>query len=371
LNRIQNLHNLGQSLWYDNIQRSLLTSGELAKLINAGDIRGVTSNPSIFYHAISQSHDYDAAMLPLAKTGAGDEEIFYNLAVEDICSAADLFLPLYQKTRGGDGYVSLEVSPRLANDTLATIQDARRIWSLVSRPNLMVKIPATPAGLPAIKAALAEGMNINVTLIFSLERYQQVIEAYLAGLEERTSRGQPINHVASVASFFVSRLDTKVDAALTKIATPQAASLAGRAAIANARLAYQLFESKFTSERFKSLQKAGAKVQRPLWASTSTKNPVYRDVIYIEELIGPNTVNTAPPKTIDAFRDHGIARLSLQKETGQSQHIIDMLEELGISLKSINQELEIEGVRAFSDAYSALIKSIADKRNLMLAQKSK
>ncbi|NPV85180.1 MAG: bifunctional transaldolase/phosoglucose isomerase [Anaerolineae bacterium] len=363
-NAIQKLHKLGQSVWYDNIQRRLLENGELARMVQNGDIRGVTSNPTIFNNAIASSNDYDAALKPMAWSGWGNEEIFWQLAVEDIRAAADLFLPLYQQSNAADGYVSLEVNPYMAHDTSATVEEAKRLWQWVNRPNLMIKIPATLEGIPAIRQAIAMGINVNVTLIFSLERYAKVIDAYFSGLEDRLSAGLPLNMIASVASFFVSRLDTKVDKALQNIVdgggalATKAEHLLGKAAIANTRLAYALFEEQFAAERFQKLKSQGARVQRPLWASTSTKNPAYRDVIYVEELIAPDTVNTMPPQTLDAFRDHGEAVFTLQGKEKESREVLAALESLGIHIDQVTQELEAEGVKSFSDAFSALLSTI-------------
>lgn len=374
MTRIAQLHALGQSLWYDNIQRRLLENGGLAKMIRDGDIRGVTSNPSIFNNAIAKSSDYDSALKPMAWAGWGAEEIFWQLAVEDIQAAADLFRPLYDSTKGGDGYVSLEVSPYLANDTEKTVSEARRLWALVDRPNLMVKIPATKAGIPAIQQAIAAGINVNVTLIFSLARYEEVMDAYLRGLEERVSQGLPIETIASVASFFVSRIDTKIDAQLEKqIAgggqnAAVAANLRGKAAIANARLAYALYDSVFRSERFARLKAMGGRTQRPLWASTSTKNPNYRDVIYVEELIAPDSVNTVPPQTLDAFRDHGEAAVTIARDLEGMKKALADLESLGIHMDQVTQELEVEGVQAFSDAFTGLLKTIDDRRTACVAE---
>ncbi|PKN83786.1 MAG: transaldolase, partial [Chloroflexi bacterium HGW-Chloroflexi-7] len=285
MNNIDALHKLGQSLWYDNIQRSLLNNGALKAMIESGEIKGVTSNPSIFNNAIAKSTDYDSALQPLAWSGLNAEEIFWELAVKDIQDAADLFAPLYKSTAHKDGYVSLEVSPYLARDTRSTVREAKRLWQKVNRPNLMIKIPATLEGLPAIRESISEGININVTLIFSLDRYQAVINAFLSGLEDRAKKGLSIESIASVASFFVSRVDTKVDDLLAKKYPVEGAALLGKAAIANAKLAYELFLKEFSTDRFTKLAQKGAQKQRPLWASTSTKNPNYRDVIYIEELI--------------------------------------------------------------------------------------
>jgi len=368
---VHQLNKARQSLWYDNIQRCLLTSGEMAGMIARGEIRGVTSNPTIFMNAIASSTDYDAGLAPMAWSGWAAEEIFYQLAIEDIRAAADLFAPLYGQTGGSDGYVSLEVSPYLANDTQKTLAEVLHLWKQVDRKNLMIKIPATQAGLPAITAAIAEGINVNVTLIFSLERYQQVMDAYLSGLEQRAAKGLPLESIASVASFFVSRVDSKVDARLREMVNrkdPQAAGLLGKAAIANARLAYADFLQVFGSRRFQDLKSRGARVQRPLWASTSTKNPAYRDVMYIEELIGPDTVNTVPPQTLAAFLDHGKVRLSLQENLEEARAHLAALESLGIHMQDITCQLEKEGVRAFADAFTALLQVIEERRQSALAE---
>jgi transaldolase len=368
MNAAQKLHKAGQSVWYDNIQRSLLQNGNLAGMIQRGEIRGVTSNPTIFMNAITKSQDYDGSLVPLARSGWNAEDIYYQLAVEDIQAATDLFLPLYQQTGGGDGYVSLEVSPYLANDTAGTLAEAKRLWQRVNRPNLMIKIPATREGIPAITAAIAAGINVNVTLIFARQRYAEVMEAYLKGLEQRVAEGLPITSIASVASFFVSRVDTKIDPRLQAIIdaggspAQQAAALPGKAAIANARLAYADFKQVFSAQRCQKLKAKGARVQRPLWASTSTKNPAYRDVMYVEELIGPDTVDTIPPQTLAAFLDHGQVRLSLEENLDAAQQALADLETLGISMKKVTLELEEEGVKAFSDAFTVLLKAVDERR---------
>lgn len=367
MNSTTQLLQAGQSVWYDNIQRSLLRNGEMAGMIARGEIRGVTSNPTIFMNAIAKSKDYDADLLPLLAKGASPEFSFFDLAVADIQSAADLFLPLYRQTGGADGFVSLEVSPYLAGDTEATLAQAKELWQRVGRPNLMIKIPATLAGLPAITAAIAAGLNVNVTLIFSLERYLQVMDAYLSGLEARLSQELPLDTIASVASFFVSRMDTNVDARLNRLINggdPQAekaASLLGKAAIANARLAYAEYKQVFTSARFFALKAKGARVQRPLWASTSTKNPAYRDVIYVEELIGPDTVNTMPPQTLTAFLDHGRVRPSLEEDLPGARQVLADLESLGISVDNVTRQLEEEGVASFSASFTSLLETIASR----------
>jgi transaldolase len=337
-------------------------------MIQRGEIRGVTSNPAIFMNAITKSQDYDASLLPLVSSGLSSEEIFFHLAIEDIQEAADLFLPLYQQSSGGDGYVSLEVNPHLADDTDNTLAQAKELWQRVNRPNLMIKIPATKAGLPAITESLAAGVNVNVTLIFALQRYSEVMEAYLKGLEKRVEAGLLVGSIASVASFFVSRVDTNVDRRLQEIIeagdvrAKEASALLGKAGIANARLAYADFKRVFSTERFQKLAAKDACVQRPLWASTSTKNPAYRDVMYVEELIGPNTVNTMPPQTLTAFLDHGQVRQSLEEDLEGASQVIAGLEKLGISIQAVTGELEDEGVKSFSDAFTMLLKAIDARR---------
>lgn len=360
---IKKLTALGQSLWYDNIQRKLLVNGELKAMINRGDIRGVTSNPTIFQNAIAKTNDYDAALVPLAWASWDAEKIFWQLAVEDIQEACDLFRPLYDESKGGDGYVSIEVSPLLARDTAGTIKQAQELWTRVNRPNLMVKIPATKEGVPAIRTSIAAGINVNVTLIFSLSRYAEVMNAYLEGIEERVSKDLPVHHIASVASFFVSRVDTKIDPKLA-----EDSPLRGKAAVANAKLAYEQFEAIFTSPRFATLKaRFRARVQRPLWASTGTKNPKYSDTLYVDELIGPDTVNTVPPATLDAFRDHGNATMTITRDLDSMQKIFVDLKALGISMSTVTQELEDEGVKAFDDAFKSLLDSIETRRKAALA----
>ena len=365
---LQALSAIGQSPWYDNIERRLLQNGELAAMLKRGDIRGVTSNPSIFHNAIARSNDYDAVLVELAKDGLSAEQIYERLVIQDICDAADLFLPLYQQTQGGDGYVSLEVNPLLAYDTEQTVHEALRLWQSVAHPNLMIKVPATKEGLPAIRRLIAAGLNVNVTLIFAIKRYLEVIDAYLMGLEDRLTTGQPVKSIASVASFFVSRLDSKADAYLDGIAgqdvtkATQSASLKGKLAIANARLAYQQFQEAFSSQRYLHLQAQGARLQRPLWASTSTKNPLYTDTMYVDALVGPNTVNTMPPQTLAAFKDHGIAAVTVDQDLAAARKVFSDLEAVGISIATLTLELEVEGVKAFADAFQALIRAIEQRR---------
>ncbi|MBN2045147.1 MAG: transaldolase [Anaerolineales bacterium] len=362
MNNSQKVYQLGQSIWYDNIQRKLLENGELARMIAEGEIYGVTSNPSIFNNAIANSNDYDADLLPLLADGRSPFEVFEALAVKDIQAACDLFVELYQSTNGGDGYVSLEVDPELAHETEATVVEAKKLWKLVDRPNLMVKIPATLAGIPAVEQAIAAGVNVNVTLIFSLERYQMVMEAYLAGLEQRIAAGLPVDRIASVASFFVSRMDTKVDQLLAEIGTGEAKALMGRSAVANAKLAYQRYLTTFGGERFAKIKAAGGRVQRPLWASTSTKNPAYPETLYVDTLIGADTVNTIPPKTLVAFLNHGVVADTILKKIPEQEKIIEALEALGISVKQVTDELEAEGVAAFARAFADLLAVIESRK---------
>ncbi len=364
MNPIQKLHSLGQSIWYDNIERRLLKNGELAGMIERGEIRGVTSNPSIFNNAIANSSDYDEALIPLAKKGLSKGEIYENLAVADIQAACDLFLPLYKDSNGGDGYVSLEVSPYLAHDTDGTCADAARLWKWVERPNLMIKIPATKAGLPAITQTLAAGINVNVTLIFSVERYKEVMEAYFAGLEQRMENGEPIDHVASVASFFVSRIDSVVDKQLQG----KSDALMGKVAIANAKVAYGVNKEMFSGQRWDTLKAAGAQIQRALWASTSTKNPAYPDTLYVDQLIGPNTVNTVPPKTLEAFADHGNAEMTLEADVADAKSVFEALDTLGISMADVTQGLEDAGVKSFADAFTSLLNAVENRRSAALEE---
>jgi transaldolase/glucose-6-phosphate isomerase len=368
MNLIQQMESIGQSLWYDNIERKKLEDGSILRMIQQGQIKGITSNPSIFEKAIANSKDYDVTLKPMAWAGKNAEEIFWQLAVEDISTAAGFFSPVFETTTGKDGYVSLEVSPLLANNSAATLENAEQLWRRVGKPNLMIKIPATREGIPAIRKAIAAGINVNVTLIFSIERYSDVIESYLLGLEDRLQAGKDIAHIASVASFFVSRMDTKIDGILEKLIAEGILSsedqnrLAGKAAIANARLAYRLFEEKFATERFVRLQQHGAQVQRPLWASTSSKNPDYRDVLYVEELIAPDSVNTVPPMTLTAFLDHGEATVRIRQALDEAAGLFKELESIGISLQMITDELEKEGVAAFSASYQSLLRSVENRR---------
>ena len=366
---LRELTDLGQSVWLDYIRRGILDDGQLARLIKEKSVRGVTSNPAIFEQAIARSTDYDSVLAGMRGRGATALDAYESLAIEDIQGAADLFLPLYESTAGGDGFVSLEVSPELAHDGPGSLAEARRLWKAVQRPNVMIKIPGTDEGLDAIEESLVEGININVTLLFSLDGYERVMERYLSALERRAEKGLPLDRVASVASFFVSRVDTAVDAALDEKAAAaddeqekaRILGLRGRAAIANAKLAYRAFEQAFEGERFARLREAGARVQRPLWASTSTKNPAYRDVIYVEELIGPDTVNTMPLQTIEAFADHGVAKRTVDSDVPGAEAIISDLAALGIDLVEVTHALQREGVEKFVLPFRDLLGSIEEK----------
>ncbi len=365
---------LGQSPWIDFIRRKFMATGEFAALINAGEIRGATSNPTIFEKAISAADDYDAQIMALVRQGMIDpKKIFDELAITDIQTAADNLRTVYDQTGGADGFISIEVSPAAANDTAATLAEARYLWGRVSRPNVMVKVPATPEGIPAVEQLTSEGLNINITLIFALEVYEQVVEAYLEGLEKRVAAGQPIASISSVASFFVSRVDTEVDKRLDALAqqagNPQAIlDLRGKAAIANAKLAYEMYQKTFSGPRFTALKAKGARPQRCLWASTSTKNPAYRDVLYIEELIGPETVNTMPPATIDAFRDHGRVRVTLTENVAGARDLLRQVEAVGLSMADVTQKLQIDGVKLFADSYNQMVSEVGNKVAMMRQQ---
>ena len=369
---------LGQSIWLDNISRGVLQDGTFERLIREEGVTGVTSNPTIFEKAITGSADYDAALRRLVGEGAAPGEIFEALADDDLRRAADLLRPVYDRTDGADGFVSIEVSPALADDTQASVEEARRLWSALDRPNVMVKIPGTRAGLPAIEQALSEGININITLLFAVERYEQVMAAYLAALERRLAAGQPLDRIASVASFFVSRVDTAVDRivdakarALTDGAERERwLALRGRIAIANAKVAYQRFKPVFAGERWERLRAAGARVQRPLWASTSTKDPAYRDVYYVETLIGPHTVNTLPPQTLQAFNDHGKAEPTLERDLEAADAALRELAALGADLAQVTEQLEREGVDSFAKSYDSLMAGIAAKRDAILSEQA-
>lgn len=358
MNPIQAIQQQGQSLWYDNIRRGLIESGELATLIAQG-ITGVTSNPTIFEKAIDGSRDYDAAIEQLAASGADVDRAYDALVLSDIGRGADLLLPVYNQSQARDGYISIEVPPTLAEDTEATIAEAHRLFDALNRPNIMIKVPATPKGIPAIRRLIADGINVNVTLIFSLDAYRAVINAYIEGLEERRANGLSLDRVASVASFFVSRVDTLVDRLIEQ--GHKDPDLAGKAGIANAKLAYQVFLETFNGPRFADLKKAGAMVQRPLWASTSTKNPNYPDLLYVEALIGPDTVDTLPPATVEAILDHGHAARTIDQNLDEARRVLERLEASGIAFRDVTDQLLKEGVASFHQSFVTLRESLANK----------
>jgi transaldolase len=369
MSKIAELKKIGQSVWFDFIRRSIITSGELSALVDNG-LTGVTSNPAIFEKAIAGSSDYDEDIKQIIKTDKSVEEIYEALAFTDITLATDVLKPVYESSNGKDGYVSLEVSPKLADDTDRTIVEARRLFETVSRPNLMIKVPATPAGIPAITELIASGVNVNVTLIFGLENYKAVADAYIAGLEKLAQKGpsvkdgHPTDKVASVASFFVSRVDTAVDKALDEKGNTD---LQGKIAIASAKVAYAEFKNIFSGPRWQQLADNGARVQRVLWASTGTKNPDYSDTLYVDELIGPDTVNTLPPATLESFLDHGKIAETLTLGLDEARQQLAELADLGIDLEAVTQKLQEDGVVAFAEPFEALMKSIAEKREKLLA----
>jgi len=358
-NSLVDLENYGQGIWLDYIRRDLFSSGELKRLIEQDGLTGMTSNPTIFEKAISGSSDYDAQLRELLegnpKTPA--DVLYEKIAIQDIQTAADFFMPVYQSKEKGDGYVSLEVSPYLAHDTKGTIEQARRLWATVARPNIMIKVPATKEGIPAIVTLIGEGININITLMFTMAHYEAVVQAYIQGLQ----RARKPEGIASVASFFVSRVDTAVDKALEALGTQEALDLRGQAAIANSRMVYRRFLEIFEGPTFTALHKKGARVQRPLWASTGTKNPAYSDVLYVEELAGLNTVDTMPPETLKNFRDHGIAKKD-EVEKGQPQEILARLAKLGIDLNALGEKLQQDGVDSFAASFKKLLSALEEKR---------
>jgi len=367
--RLHILHDAGQSLWLDYIDRAMLSNGDLARRISEDALTGMTSNPTIFEKALAEGSAYDGqiAALPPSYT---DRDVFETVAATDVRDACDRFRGVYDASEAVDGYVSLEVSPDLARDAEGTVHEALKLWRLVDRPNLMIKVPGTPEGAVAVRRLIAAGLNVNVTLLFAVEAHARVIEAYLAGLEERAAAGQPIDRIASVASFFVSRVDSAIDkqletraAAATEPAQAAALrALQGKAAIANAKLAYELFMTSFAGPRWAALSAKGARVQRPLWASTSTKNPAFRDVIYVEELIGPHTVNTLPPATLEAFRDHGETRQSVTTDVAASKAALVSLAEHGVSLTAVTDTLLTDGLASFEHSFVTLLAGIARKR---------
>ena len=364
-NPLKGLESLGQSVWLDYIRRDLISSGKLRRLIDDDGLRGMTSNPSIFEKAIVESNIYDQDIHDMAMKKKDIKSIYEALSQRDVQNAADEFRSVYKKTNGKDGYVSLEVNHHLAHDTKGTIEEAHRLWAAVNRPNILIKVPATSEGLPAIQRLIGEGININVTLLFGLPRYRQVAEAYIAGLEARAIQGKPVKHIASVASFFVSRIDALIDPLLEKIIAQDgpkadlAKKMHGQVAIASAKMAYQIYKDFFGSDRFKKLADKDAHVQRLLWASTSTKNPDYSDVKYVESLIGLDTINTVPPETLDEYRDHGNPKSTLGQDVEEASWIITRLPELGINIDKVTQQLEDEGVKKFNQPFDKLMEALA------------
>jgi transaldolase len=370
-NPVKDLQNFGQSVWLDYIRRDLITSGELKRLIEKDGLRGMTSNPAIFEKAIAGSTDYAELLNSLqSKTGLDAKARYEILAIRDIQDAADLLRPVYEGSKRRDGYVSLEVSPYLARDTKGTLEEARRLWKAVGRENVMIKVPGTKEGIPAFQQLISEGININVTLLFSQKVYERVAEAYIAGLEQRAARTGDVSKMASVASFFISRIDNSIDAIVEarlkaslnttkdQREQEQLKSLLGKVAIANGKLTYQKYQAIFGTDRWKALAAQGAQTQRVLWASTSTKNPSYSDVMYVEELIGPDTVNTIPPATLDAFRDHGHARASLTENVAAAEQTMEAVGKLGISIDDVTDKLTEDGVHLFADAFTKLLDAV-------------
>jgi len=365
-NPLQRLAALGQSVWYDYIRRDLYRSGKLAELIRQDGLAGMTSNPTIFQKAIAETDLYDDDIRSLGAQGKDSGAIFEGLAVRDVQSAADVFRPVFDRTGGNDGFVSIEVQPKLARDTAGTIEEARRLWKSCARPNVMVKIPGTAEGVPAIRACLAEGININITLLFSVPRYLEVMEAYLSAMEERVAKKASVDKIRSVASFFVSRVDTNADKKLDALgksggAAAQAKALRGRLGIANARVAYEAFEKVFGSPRIAALKGAKVAVQRPLWASTSTKDPAFPDLYYVEALIAPDSVDTMPPETFEAYRDHGQPQVRIREDLAGAHAVLPGLSALGIDTDAIFRELEEEGIKKFADSFDALLKAVSEK----------
>jgi len=366
-NPLLTIRELGQSIWLDYIHRGMLENGEIARLIERDGLAGITSNPAIFEKAIVEHHDYDTAIAALVRRGVNTAETYESLVLNDVGHAADLFRPLYERTKGGDGFVSIEVSPHLAHDTERTVTEGRRLWETLQRPNIMIKVPATLEGLPAIRRLLAAGVNVNVTLLFGLARYRAVVGAFMAGMEDRVSAGLPPGTVASVASFFLSRIDVLVDKKLDTLGAP-GTDLRGQAAIAYARLAYQIYKEWVDGDRWRQLVAHGARPQRLLWASTSTKDPAYSDVKYVEALIGPETVNTLPPETLDAYRAHGKPAARLEQDLAQADELPKKLARVGIDLENIAQQLEDEGVQKFIAPFDKLFASLEQRRRQIHAE---
>lgn len=362
LNNVKRIHDFGQSIWLDFIDRKIMNNGDLKKLIDDDGIRGVTSNPAIFEKAISSSDDYNEDISALSQQIKSNDDIFYALAVKDIQRAADFFKPVYDGINGEDGFVSIEVSPHLARDTEGTIKQARELWKAVDRKNVMIKIPGTAEGLPAIRKCISEGININVTLLFGLPRYKEVTDAYMSGLEDRVKSNLPIDEIASVASFFLSRIDVMIDPMLEEKGLSK---LKGEVAIASAKKAYQIYKNDFNFRRFQALEEKGAMRQRVLWASTSSKDPAFSDVKYVEVLIGKETVNTIPIETLNAFRDHGIVANTLEDDLDKATHVLQQLNENGINIDAITQKLEDEGIEKFNKPYDKILKAIEKQKQMI------
>jgi transaldolase len=367
-NRLQQLHAQGQSIWLDFIDRTILHNGELARRIRDDALTGLTSNPTIFEKALAEGTAYDEQLAALAADGPVDAATaFEAVETDDVRAACDIMRPVYDETKGEDGYCSIEVSPSVANDTAGTIAEAQRLWATVGRPNVMVKVPGTEAGAVAVRRLIADGINVNITLLFSLDAYARVIDAYFAGLNDRAQKGLPVDRVASVASFFVSRVDTEADKRLDAVGGA-AVALKGKAAIANAKLAYALFQERFRGPAWDGLKAKGARVQRPLWASTSAKNPAYRDVIYAEQLIGPDTVDTMPPATIDAFRDHGEVARTVDRDVDAARKAIADIEAAGVSMKSVTDKLLADGLASFQKSFDSLLAGLEKKTRVVAAR---
>jgi transaldolase len=367
-NRLQEIHDAGQSIWLDSIDRRMLHDGELDRRVGDDALTGMTSNPTIFQKALASSNAYDDQIVEAEEQGLTSWQLFELLETTDVRDACDHFAAVYSSTRGADGYVSIEVSPGVSHSADATVEEARRLWKTVDRPNVMVKVPGTPEGAIAVRRLIAEGINVNITLLFAIQSHDRVIEAYMAGLEDRIKAHKPIDGLASVASFFVSRVDSEIDKRLDALiakATPlereRLRMLKGRAAIANAKLAYKLFRERFAGPRWEALANQGARVQRPLWASTSTKNPEYRDVMYVEELIGPDTVDTMPPATIEAFRDHGVVDRTVDKKVAAAEGLLKEIEAVGISVKEVTEKLLVDGIASFQKSFDELIAGLEAK----------
>jgi transaldolase len=366
-NRLIALHDVGQSIWLDFIDRTILQNGDLARMIREDALTGMTSNPTIFEKALAEGDEYDD-QIKSAPPGLTAWDLFELVETTDVRSACDIFADTYRSTGGADGFVSIEVSPGVSGNTEASVAEARRLWGTVARPNVMVKIPGTQEGAKAVRALIADGINVNITLLFSIDAHRSVIEAYMGGLEDRLAAGKDIAGLASVASFFVSRVDTEVDKRLDAIAAKsdaalkdRAMALKGRAAIANAKLAYQLFREMFAGDRWAKLAARGARLQRPLWASTSTKNPAYRDVVYVEELIGPDTVNTMPPATTVAFKDHGNVERTVDRNLREAQRVMEQLAEIGIDFKDVTDKLLVDGLASFQKSFDSLVAGLERK----------